>query len=183
MMHAVDTSCLHRERVKLVTNKPINQADALCVLLRMRRRRGGHTTTHCDSKYIACATDNCTCLRRRQCRRQLFKTKHIHTMAIVIAMCVVSCKLSYNTHVHVNECGSARSGGGAHVRYTWTIASERLSSQIETCKDTSNTLHLHWNYLDMMLVPMLSQNLHCTTYSVHFTRCNMSLIVAPNGYN
>ena len=37
---------LHRERVKLVTSQATNQAYALCVLLRMRRRRGGgHNVT------------------------------------------------------------------------------------------------------------------------------------------
>ena len=42
-----------------------------------------------------------------------------HTTISVLAMCVVLCTvtLSDNTYVHVHVCGSARSGGGAHVKW------------------------------------------------------------------
>ena len=41
-----------------------------------------------------------------------------HTMISVLAVCVVLCSLSDNTYVHVHVCGSARSGGGAHMKWT-----------------------------------------------------------------
>ena len=41
-----------------------------------------------------------------------------HTTISVLAVCVVLCTLSDNTYVHVHVCGSARSGGGAHMKWT-----------------------------------------------------------------
>ena len=49
-----------------------------------------------------------------------------HTMISVLGVCVVLCTLSDNTYVHVHVCGSARSGGGAHMK--WTCHMEATSN-------------------------------------------------------
>ena len=43
-----------------------------------------------------------------------------NTKISVLAVCTVLCTLSDNTctYVHVRACGSARSGGGAHMKWT-----------------------------------------------------------------
>ena len=76
-------------------------------------------------------------------------------MTTVIAMCVLLCTPS---DIHVCMCMyvAVHVQGQVevythHVKYTWRrqLKMERLSSQIETHKDIY--LHIHWNYLDMML--------------------------------
>ena len=88
----------------------------VCVKV-VRRRTRCHTTTHHDSeqydRYVSMF-----CVLQTIAHALIREEKAVEEAIInfVIAMCVVLCTMSDSTYVHVHVCGSARTGGGAHVK-------------------------------------------------------------------
>ena len=107
---------LHRERVKLVTNQATKQAYALCVTQDEEKagmRTQYHTTTHHDSDHSNWFVSMLHVLHAHALLERI-RLPLKHTTISVLA---VLCTLSDNTYVHVHVCGSARSGGGPHMKW------------------------------------------------------------------